>query len=67
MNNVVVKLGARGALCATSDDEIFLVPALPVVAVDTVAAGLYEGLSLRKAVTLCHSTITLQSLLAHPR
>ena len=59
VKNVVVKLGARGALCATAD-ETFLVPAFPVVAVDTVAAGdafngglaaaLYEGLSLREAV-----------------
>lgn len=59
VKNVVVKLGSRGALCATADGT-FLVPAFPVVAVDTVAAGdafngglaagLYEGLSLREAV-----------------
>ena len=55
----IVKLGARGAVCAT-EDETFLIPAFPVQTVDTVAAGdafngglaaaLSEGLSLRQAV-----------------
>lgn len=55
----IVKLGDRGVVCATST-ESFFVPAFPVEAVDTVAAGdafngglavaLAEGYSLRKAV-----------------
>ena len=55
----IVKLGAKGAVCAT-EDETLLVPAFPVRTVDTVAAGdafngglaaaLAEGLSLRQAV-----------------
>lgn len=59
VGSVIVKLGARGALCATGS-ETFLIPAFPVQAVDTVAAGdafngglataLAEGLSLRQAV-----------------
>ncbi len=59
VGSVIVKLGARGALCATAD-ETFLIPAFPVLAIDTVAAGdafngglataLAEGLSLRQAV-----------------
>lgn len=56
---VIVKLGDRGAVCATTD-ETFFVPAFAVTAVDTVAAGdaftgglvaaLIEGLPLRQAV-----------------
>jgi len=56
---VIIKLGAQGAFCAT-DQETFFVPAFPVQAVDTVAAGdafngglaaaLAEGHSLREAV-----------------
>ena len=56
----IVKLGAKGAVCATAEDETFLIPAFPVQTVDTVAAGdafngglaaaLAEGLSLRQAV-----------------
>ncbi len=59
VGSAIVKLGARGALCATAS-ETFLVPAFPVLAVDTVAAGdafngglaaaLFEGLSLPQAV-----------------
>jgi ribokinase len=59
VGSAIVKLGARGALCATSD-ETFLIPAFPVTTVDTVAAGdafngglaagLASGLSLRQAV-----------------
>lgn len=36
--NVIVKLGAHGALLVTGDEERF-VPAVPVTAVDTTAAG----------------------------
>ncbi|MEX0270862.1 ribokinase [Leptolyngbyaceae cyanobacterium UHCC 1019] len=56
---VIVKLGAQGVFCATPD-ETFFVPAFPVAAIDTVAAGdafaggltaaLVEGASLRQAV-----------------
>ncbi len=59
VGSAIVKMGAQGALCATSD-EIFLIPAFPVPTVDTVAAGdafngglavaLAAGLSLRQAV-----------------
>lgn len=59
VGSAIVKLGAQGALCATAG-ETFLVPAFPVLAVDTVAAGdafngglaaaLFEGLPLRQAV-----------------
>ncbi|MDB9322276.1 MULTISPECIES: ribokinase [Cyanophyceae] len=55
----IVKLGAKGAVCATAE-ETFFVPAFPVHAVDTVAAGdafngglaaaLYRGLSLHQAI-----------------
>lgn len=55
----IVKLGAKGAFCATAEEKFF-VPAFPVHAVDTVAAGdafngalaaaLFEGLSLHQAV-----------------
>jgi ribokinase len=55
----IVKLGARGVVCATKE-ETFFVPAFPVAAVDTVAAGdafngglaaaLAEGLPLQQAV-----------------
>ncbi|GAX35814.1 ribokinase [Nodularia sp. NIES-3585] len=55
----VVKLGAKGVVCTISE-ETFCVPAFPVDAVDTVAAGdafngglaagLYQGLSLDKAI-----------------
>lgn len=56
---VIVKLGAQGALCVT-EAETFLIPAFPVTAIDTVAAGdafngglaaaLFQGLPLRQAV-----------------
>lgn len=59
VGTVVVKLGDRGVVCATST-ESFFVPAFSVAAVDTVAAGdafngglavaLAEGYSLREAV-----------------
>jgi ribokinase len=55
----IVKLGAQGVFCATAE-ETFFVPAFPVEAVDTVAAGdafngglaaaLAQGLSLRDAI-----------------
>jgi ribokinase len=55
----IVKMGAKGVVCATSE-ETFFVPAFPVHVVDTVAAGdafngglaaaLYTGLSLKEAV-----------------
>jgi len=55
----IVKLGAKGVFCATPE-ETFFVPAFPVQAVDTVAAGdafngglvaaLFEGHSIRQAV-----------------
>jgi ribokinase len=55
----IVKLGAEGVFCATAEEKFF-VPAFPVHAVDTVAAGdafngglaaaLFEGLSLHQAV-----------------
>lgn len=56
---VIVKLGARGAFCATPEGQFFT-PAFAVAAIDTVAAGdafaggltaaLVEGRSLRQAV-----------------
>ncbi|WP_341525556.1 ribokinase [Nostoc sp. UHCC 0302] len=56
---VIVKLGAKGVFCATAEEKFF-VPAFPVDAIDTVAAGdafngglaaaLFEGLSLHQAV-----------------
>ncbi|MFB2771816.1 ribokinase [Pelatocladus sp. BLCC-F211] len=59
VKNAIVKLGAQGVVCATSS-ETFFVPAFPVKAVDTVAAGdafngglaaaLFQGLPLRQAV-----------------
>jgi ribokinase len=59
VKSAIVKLGAKGSICATPE-ETFCVPAFPVDAVDTVAAGdafngglaaaLYHGLSLRQAV-----------------
>lgn len=59
VSTVIVKLGAEGVFCATSE-ETFFIPAFPVQAVDTVAAGdafngalaaaLAEGRSLREAV-----------------
>lgn len=59
VGTVIVKLGAQGAVCATKE-ETFFVPAFPVLAVDTVAAGdafngglaaaLASGLPLRQAV-----------------
>lgn len=55
----IVKLGAKGAICATAE-ETFFVPAFPVHAIDTVAAGdafngglaaaLFTGLSLHQAI-----------------
>lgn len=59
VKSAIVKLGAKGVVCATPE-ETFFVPAFPVHAVDTVAAGdafngglaaaLYAGMSLRQAV-----------------
>ena len=59
VGTAIVKLGAQGAVCATKE-ETFFVPAFPVLAVDTVAAGdafngglaaaLASGLPLRQAV-----------------
>ncbi len=59
VKNAIVKLGAQGVVCATAE-ETFFVPAFPVQAVDTVAAGdafngglaagLASGLALREAV-----------------
>ncbi|MFB2976052.1 ribokinase [Microseira sp. BLCC-F43] len=59
VKTAIVKLGALGVCCATGD-ECFFVPAFPVEAVDTTAAGdafngglvagLTEGQSLRQAV-----------------
>lgn len=59
VGTAIIKLGDRGAVCATPK-ETFLVPAFPVTAVDTVAAGdafngglaaaLVAGLSWRQAV-----------------
>jgi len=59
VGTAIVKLGAKGAFCATKA-ETFFVPAFPVSAVDTVAAGdafngglaaaIAEGLPLRQAV-----------------
>jgi ribokinase len=56
---VFVTLGAKGVFCATKDEDFFL-PAFPVEAIDTVAAGdafngaiataLATGKSLREAV-----------------
>lgn len=47
---VVVKLGAKGVYCATAE-ESFFIPAFPVHAVDTVAAGDAFNGSLAAAVT----------------
>lgn len=59
VKTAIVKLGAKGVVCATAE-ETFFVPAFPVHAVDTVAAGdafngglaaaLFAGLSLHQAV-----------------
>jgi ribokinase len=59
VKNAIVKLGAKGVFCATSE-ETFFIPAFAVQAVDTVAAGdafngglaaaLSEGYSLRDCV-----------------
>ncbi|ABA19878.1 Ribokinase [Trichormus variabilis ATCC 29413] len=59
VKSAIVKLGAKGVVCAT-DKETFFVPAFFVDTVDTVAAGdafngglataLYSGLSLHQAV-----------------
>lgn len=56
---VIVKLGAQGVFCATAEERFFI-PAFPVEAVDTVAAGdafngglaaaLSQGYCLREAV-----------------
>jgi len=58
-STVMIKLGAQGAFCATPD-RAFFVPAFPVQAVDSVAAGdafagglataLVEGLPLERAI-----------------
>ncbi|MBD2771378.1 ribokinase [Iningainema tapete] len=55
----IAKLGAKGVFCATNESSFFI-PAFPVQAIDTVAAGdafngglvaaLFEKLSLREAV-----------------
>jgi ribokinase len=60
VGSAIVKLGAKGVVCAT-EDETFFIPAFSIQSVDTVAAGdafngglaaaLAEGLSLRQAVT----------------
>ncbi|MUL35176.1 ribokinase [Gloeocapsopsis dulcis] len=60
VKTVIIKLGAKGVFCASSD-ETFFIPAFSVKAVDTVAAGdafngglataLSQGYSLREAVT----------------
>jgi ribokinase len=59
VKNAIVKLGAKGVLCATPE-ETFFIPAFGVYTVDTTAAGdafngglaaaLHQGLSLRQAV-----------------
>ncbi len=59
VETAIIKLGDRGVVCATPE-ETFFVPAFPVTAVDTVAAGdafngglaaaLVEGLSWWQAV-----------------
>jgi ribokinase len=59
VKNAIVKLGAKGVVCATSE-ETFFIPAFSIQAIDSVAAGdafngalaaaLAEGLSLRQAV-----------------
>ena len=59
VKTVIVKLGVQGALCSTAGNT-FHIPAFPVNAVDTVAAGdafngglaaaLAEGYALRQAV-----------------
>ncbi len=55
----IIKLGAKGVFCATSEEEFFI-PAFPVNAIDTTAAGdafngglaaaFVEGLNLRQSV-----------------
>ncbi len=60
VETAIVKLGAQGAVCATSE-KIFFIPAFPVTVIDTIAAGdafngglavaLAEGLTLRQATT----------------
>lgn len=59
VKTAIIKLGAIGVFCATVDERFFI-PAFPVKAVDTVAAGdafnggltaaLSQGYSLREAV-----------------
>ena len=59
VKTVVIKMGSQGAVCATKHER-FSVPAFPVNAIDTVAAGdafnaglavaLSEGLEMRDAI-----------------
>lgn len=59
VKTAIIKLGAQGVVCATAE-ETFFVPAFPITAVDTVAAGdafngglaaaLAQRLGLRQAV-----------------
>lgn len=71
VESAIVKLGAKGALCATKA-ETFFTPAFAVTAVDTVAAGdafngglavaLVEGLDLRQAVVWGAATGALATM-----
>ena len=68
VRTAIIKLGAKGAVCATKEEKFF-VPAFEVTAVDTVAAGdafngglaaaLVEGLPLRQAVIWGAATAAL--------
>jgi ribokinase len=68
VKTVLIKLGKQGAFCL-SDESRFLIPAFPVKAIDTVAAGdafnggfaagLAAGLPLRRAVTWGTATAAL--------
>ncbi|NJM96288.1 MAG: ribokinase [Phormidesmis sp. RL_2_1] len=51
---VIVKLGDRGIVCATATDS-FAVPAFPVQAIDTVAAG--DAFNGGLAAALCQSAL----------
>jgi ribokinase len=67
--NVLLKLGARGLLAGTEDGRLISVPAFPVQAIDTTAAGdalngglataLAQGLEVRRALILANAVAAI--------